>query len=425
MTSALPLLLTDNLPLRRATDLPKYRASAAGQYLPWVFGRATISAVPLDSTGEEWLIADHPIVAVDQVSVSGVVTTGWQLQQRVDSTGQAVSVIRLAQPTTTGVVAVTLAGRKHPVTGALLVTPGDIVREIMRLCKHTVLPDAWEGLDEHYGQVELALAFTTPQPLRAAIASVIEPLYAIWRPGWAAPRQPATALVVLDLTNTSSISARMDNTTLATVLRVSYAYDWAANAARGTLRTVAPDAQERWGDKVVDIELPAVRLARDALAFATARLADSARTTWVVTADVDARSGPLSAGETVQLAHPHVPAGLAVVTSVSHDREQAILKITATLRTEAVPRVLMDRRGAAIDPATPVEPVTSYRDGVATFTVSDEQGNPLANAFVTLDGLLTANTDVTGKVQFKTPRGQHTLLVSMSGYASFELDVEV
>ena len=50
---AAPLLYTDNLPLRKAEDLPQYRAEAAGRVLPWVFGNATVNPVPLDLAGAE------------------------------------------------------------------------------------------------------------------------------------------------------------------------------------------------------------------------------------------------------------------------------------------------------------------------------------------------------------------------------------
>lgn len=421
----LPLLMTDTLPLRRVTELPKYRADTASMYLPWVFGRATLAAVPLDIAGQEWLVADHPIVGVDKVVVGGKETTGWQLQQRLDETGQAVSVVRLAQPSVSGPVAVTLAGRKHPTTGALLTTPGDIVREIMRLCKHVETADAWAGLSENYGQVELGLVFTTPQPLRAAIASVIQPLHAIWRPGWAAPKQPGTPVMTFDTGNTGTMSARMDNTTLATSVRVAYNYDWAAGAPRGTLVLNAPEAQERWGDLVLDLELPTVRKARDALVFASARLADDARTTWTVTAEVEARGGRISAGDTVQVSHPHAPAGLAVIDTVAHDRETDMWAVTGTLRTESTPAIVMQRRNTAVDLASAADPLTKYSDGVATFTIYDESGNPLANATVTLDEMYTASTNASGQVQFKTPRGPHSLLISAVGYETFGMDVDV
>lgn len=424
-TTTLPLLLTDALPLRRASDLPAYRADAAQRYLPWVFGRATLAPVPLDLTGQEWLVADHPITAIERVTVAGKATTGWQLQQRLDATGQPIAVLRLAQPTTKEAVTATIAGRRHPASGALLATPGPIVREIMRLCGHTEQPGAWSGLDLHFGQTELGLVFDAPQPLRSAIASVIEPLHAVWRPGWAAPRLTDTGVATLDVTNTHSMSARVENTHLATVARVAYAFDWAAGAARATLRLAAPDALERWGELLTDIELPAVHKARDALAIATAHLADRARATWSVRADVDSRIGTLQAGQTITLAHPHAPTGLALVTAVEHEREQALLRVTAILYTEAAPRIEMQRRNAAIDAAAATEPAVSYRDGVATFTVTDDQGNPLAGATVTLDGLISATTDSAGKVQFKTPRGTHTLTVSMPGFAEFEIEVVV
>jgi hypothetical protein len=420
-----PLLLTDKLPLRSASDLPHYRADVAERYLPWVFGRATLTPVPIDLIGQEWIIADHPVTDVIRVTVAGKVTTGWQLQQRLDVTGHAVAVLRLAQPTVTDPVAVTVAGRKHPVTGALLAAPGDVVRELMRLSGHTEPVGSWSGLDEHYGQIELGLVFDTPKTLREALASIIEPLHAVWWPGWAAPSSPGVPVAVLDVSNTHPISARADNTTLATVARVAYANDWAVGAPRGSLRLAAPDALALWGELVVDIDLPAVRSARDALSFATARLADSARATWIVSADVDARIGPLAAGQTVELDHPHVPGGLALLTSVSHDRERGLLQVKATLYVEAAPRIEMQRRNTAIDAATSAESSVAYRDGVATFTITDDQGNPLANASVTLDDLYTATTSATGKVQFKTARGSHTLTVRLAGYADFEIEVEV
>lgn len=419
------LLLTDKLPLRRATDLPNYRADAAERYLPWVFGRATLAPVPIDLTGQDWIVADHPVAEVARVAVAGKVTTGWQLQQRLDATGHAVSVLRLAQPTTTEPVTVTVAGRKHPVTGSLLTTPGDVVRELMRLCGHNEPVGSWSGLDEHFGQTELGLVFDAPQSLRESLGSIIEPLHAVWLPGWAAPRAPGAPVATLDVANTHQISARTDSTTLASLARVTYAHDWAAGAARGALRLVAPDAVARWGELVLDIDLPAVRRARDALAFASARLADSARSTWTVTADVDARIGTLLAGQVVALAHPYAPSGVALLTAVVHDREQAVLHITATLYVDAAPSIEMQRRMTSIDPAAAAQPGVSYRDGKATFTVSDDQGNPLANASVTLDNLQTANTDSAGRVQFKTPRGPHTLTVRMPGFAEFEIDVDV
>ena len=423
--SRFALLFSDPLPLRRVTDLPGYRVDHAQRFLPWVFGRATLAPVPLDLMGQEWLVADHPIAAVTRVTVAGKVTQGWQLQQRLDATGHAVAVLRLAQPTTTDPVAVTVSGRQDAVTGALLQSPGGVVRELMRLCGHAEPVDAWSGLDEHVGTIDLGLVLQEPMTLRAALAAVIEPLGMIWRPGWAGPDAPQQPLLTLDLRNTESISARADTALLATTARVLYAHDWAVGGARGALGLGAPDAQAAWGDLPLEIDLPGVRYARDALTIATKTLADRARPVWTIEAEVDDRAGALRAGQTVALSHPLVPSGLAVVTALTHSREAGIYNVTAKMHTAAPARVVLLQRSGGVDPAGAQPTGVSYRDGVATFVITDDQGNPLAGAAVTLDGVSTLNTNSAGQVQFRTPRGAHVLTVQADGFASFEIEVVV
>ncbi|MBD9395135.1 carboxypeptidase-like regulatory domain-containing protein [Acidovorax sp. ACV01] len=420
-----PLLYSDPLPLRRASDLPQYRADAADRYLPWVFGRARVSPVPLDLAGAEWLVADHPVAGIDRVTVGGHPTQGWQLLQRLDTTGHPIAVLRLAQPAGAEAVAVSVAGRRHPQTGAELVTPSAIVRELLRLCGHTEPRDAWAGLDAVYGQTTLGLVIAEDMPLRQAVAAVVEPLGAMWRPGWATRRAPGQPVATLDASVVESITARAENTALRTTARVTYAYDWAAGAARGSMSLAAPQAVGLWGELPLDIDLPAVFLARDALAIASARLAAAARALWVVDATVSDRVGDLREGMTVLMDHAHAPAGLAVLTSVSLDREQGSYTLKAEMHAASAPRVDLVRRGAALVPAANDAQQITYRDGVATFTVLDENGQPMAGAAVTLDGLYTANTDASGQVQFRTERGAHTLTVRMPGYADFALEVVV
>lgn len=423
---AAPLLYSDKLPLRRVEDLPQYRAEAAGRMLPWVFGHATVNPVPLDLTGAEWLVADHPIAGIDRVTVGGLPTDGWQLVQQLDATAKPIAVLRLAQPSTTQAVAVTVAGRRHPQTGELLATPGAIVRELMRLCGYSEARDAWAGLDAAYGQTSLGIVFSEDATLREAIAAVIEPLGAMWRPGWAARRAPGQAVATLDLSVVESISARADNTTLFTTARVTYGYDWSASAARASMSLSAPQAVAAWGDLPLQIDLPAVRTARDAFAIASDRLADAARQRWILEAqEVSDRVGELREGMTVRVSHPHVPSGLAVLTSVTFDREHGNYSLRAEMFSTSAPRVEMLRRGSALVPTASQSAPISYRDGVATFTILDDLGQPMAGAAVTLDGLLTANTDAAGQVQFRTGRGSHTLTVRMPGYATLELEVVV
>lgn len=423
---AAPLLYTDNLPLRRVEDLPQYSAQAAGRALPWVFGRATVSPVPLDLVGAEWLVADHPVSGIDRVTVGGLPTDGWQLVQQLDATGSPISVLRLAQPTTTQAVAVTVAGRRHPQTGELLTTPAAIVRELLRLSGHAEPRDAWAGLDEHFGQTALGIVFGDEITLRAAIAAVVEPLGAMWRPGWATRRAPGQPSATLDASVVGSVTARAENTTLRTTARVTYGYDWSVNGARRSMSLAAPQAVAVWGELPLQIDLPAVRTARDALAIGSKRLSAAARPLWLLELqDVSERVGDLREGMTVLVNHPHAPVGLAVLTSVSRDRERTQYTLRAEMYATAEPQVEMVRRGSALLPTASQSAPITYRDGVATFTILDDLGQPMAGAAVTLDGLLTANTDAAGQVQFRTPRGAHTLTVRMPGYATLELEVVV
>lgn len=419
-------LLSDPLPLRPAAALPAYRADAGNQFLPWVYGRATLTPVPLSADSLEWLVADHPIVAVERVTIGSNATDGWQLTQRLDETGAAISVLRLTQAPQSGqALAVTVLGRRHPETGAALEHPADIAADLLRQCGWSVSADAFQGLRDDYPTLTLGCVIDSPQSLRETLASIIEPLGAVWQitPPTARRHQSGSVRARLDLTTADDISARTDASHLATVAHVRYAHDWAAGAARGALTLEAPDAIAQYGRIEITLDLPAVRTARDALACGTARLQDLARPRWSCDATVPARLALLP-GDTVALAHPRVPSGAALVMSTAHDRSRDSLQLTVVMPAGPAPRIEMAQRSTAVDATTAQNGVT-FRDGIATFTVTDDTGAPLAGATVTLDGQDTRETDRSGQVQFRTTRGAHTLSVYAAGYAPFTLDVVV
>lgn len=418
------LLLSDPLPLRKGGDLPDYRADAV---LPWVYGRVWISPVPLDAVGLLWLVADHPVTAIERVTVGGVAVDGWQLVQQVDATGQAVALLRLTRaPADGAAVAVRLLGRRHPVTGATIEHPADIAADVLRQCGWSVPPDAFQGLRDGYPELALGLVFAAAVPLRDAIAAVIEPLGAVWSAdrlgAW--PRRPGVPVATLDALAAERVGARAV-ADLATVARVAYAYDWAVGAARETLLLEAPEAIDQHGRIVVDIAVPAVRTARAAYEIGAARLADLARPRWQVEVVMAGADTPIEAGHTVTLAHPRIPMGDALVTSVARERARDMLDLTVWLPAGISPRIEIMQRGVMVDAERARPSAVVFRDGVATFTVTDDYGMPLAGAAVVLDGQELRNTDRGGRVQFTTSRGAHTLTVYMDGYAPFQIEVIV
>lgn len=418
-------LLSDPLPLRVAADLPRYRAEAAARVLPWVYGRVTLSPVPLDDAGLEWLVADHPVVAVEAVRSAGKALDGWQLVQRLDETGRAIATVRLTRAPEAE-LAVQVVGRRDDTSGALLEHPAAIAADLLRRCGWSPAADAFQGLRDDFPGLALGLVFAERETaLRAAIGQVIEPLGAVWfaDPPTARRRALGVPVATLDVRVVDQVTAEASAGDLATVARAAFAYDWAANGARQSVTVQAPDAVREFGLLEAEMDLGGVRTARDALAIARARLADLARPSWTIRATVDGGL-QVERGESVTMAHPRAPAGAALVLSTARDRARGTLELVLWMPAGAAPRIEMTQRAQAVDAARPDDSVT-FRDGVATFTISDPGGNPLAGAAVTLDGQDTRETDAQGRVQFKTQRGAHTLDVYLAGYAPFSIEVMV
>jgi hypothetical protein len=418
-------LLSDLLPLRVAADLPRYRADAARRVLPWVYGRVTLAPVPLDDAGLEWLVADHPVVAVESVRSAGKALDGWQLVQRLDETGRAIATIRLTRAPE-GDLAVQVVGRRDDTSGALLEHPAAIAADLLRRCGWSPAADAFQGLRDDFPGLALGVVFAERETaLRSALAQVIEPLGAVWvaDPPAARRRTIGAPMATLTVLNVERISAEATAGELATVARAAFGYDWAIGGARQAVTVSAPDAVQAYGRLEVEFDMGAVRTARDALSIAQARLAMMARPGWTLRATVDAYLA-IAPGDTVAVDHPRVPAGSALVLSTARDRSRGTLEIVAWMPAGSAPRIEMIQRALAVDAASPDDSVT-YKDGVATFTITDAGGNPLAGAAVTLDSQETRETDAQGRVQFRAERGAHTLDVYLAGYAPFALEVVV
>jgi len=188
----------------------------------------------------------------------------------------------------------------------------------------------------------------------------------------------------------------------------------------------APELLADQGEIAAELALPWVRTARDALALAEAALARRARPRWVISLSLapDPDAETLLPGDSLTLADPWSPEGAALITRVETDRTGA-LRLTAERPAGRAPRIELLGTSTLIDAARADPIAVSYRDGVATFTILTDLGDPLASASVTLDGSQTRTTDRSGQVQFTTERGLHSLLVTANGYAPLEMDVVI
>lgn len=414
-------LLSDQFPLRRSIVLPDYREDT---WLPWVYGYATVNPIPLDAEGLEYLLADHAIVRIVSVRSGGSELDGWQLVQRADETGHPVATITFAQPPDS--FAATIAGKRHPQSGALLEHPADIAEDMLAEAGWSVPSGAFDALRAAWPTLTLGGILDSPLTLRDAISCVMSTVDADWSASplsawaWDDASQPSKATLTAANCPDGTATARHDS--VINTLRISYGYDWAEGAPGGSLVLVAPDVLNDQGELTADLDLPWVRRARDALALGEAALQRRARAEWTYSLPI-APEPELRPGDRITIDQPWLPSGQAIITAA--DIRETGQTLTAVRWAGVVPRVELSAQGAYL-PEASVQPVSvSYVDGIATITILTDLGEPLAGASVTLDETQTRTTDRNGQVQFATERGWHDLLVVAEGYATLEMEIDI
>lgn len=421
------MFLADPLPLRASTDLPNYATVAA---LPLVYGRVAIAPLRLDARGLEWLLADHAIAGVQRVSIEGQDSKGWQLVQRLDDNGHAIAVLKLSQAAKEA-PRVYLAGARSPHTGEVLEHPCDIAIDLLTRCGLQPPAGAFGELRRQWPDGQIGAVFAdSKQALRDALAAIFASSGAHWlidssRGRWLAAQGTSTADGEQGLSITPAaeeVRARIEAHSVWQRARVRFDYDFARQQARQAVLLTVRGAPE--SAPVLELDLPFLRLARHALAIGRQRLAAAALGEWQVEARIEARQ-LLLPGMAVDVAHPWLPAGRARLDAVSWDIARQAARIRARLPAAGSVQIDLARAARAFDEAAAAPLPVEYKDGMATFTVLDQAGAPIANAAVTLDGLYTANTNAGGQVTFKTARGEHTLTVYKDGFETFEMSVVV
>jgi len=411
--------LSDPLPLRTTRDLGDF---VAIEPLPLVYGRVTLKPVRLDIGGRRWLLADHPIVAVERVMLDDAAFDGWALRHEALA-GRAAAILELTRAPQRS-LSVRLVG-KPGARGAALRHPAEIAIDLLDLCglRNAASDAALDRLHDDAPDARLAgrLAGGT---LRAALATVLDSVAALWcsTPWIARASMDALPLATLSarLCERATASCRADD--LADRLRVDWGCDYAKDRPLGSLLLRA-DADH--GGRERTLVLPWIVSPRDALAIGKRVLAQWARPIWTIDATCAWQPDPWPIGATVFIDHPHLPAGLAQVVGRELDPARAQQRYRLRLTTGQPPAVRLDATAQALDDA-PVSPLRiAYRDGVATLTVADDAGSPIPGAAVTLDGDVTRISDRRGQVQFKTARGPHSVRVVAYGYDDYEMDITI
>ena len=414
------ILLSDELPLRRSSDMSVWFDDAP---LPWVYGRVTVSPICISQDRTEWLIADHPISGVSSVAIGNDPCSGWQHLNRLDETGHSIAVLRLSQPAKEGSTpSVSVSGALDARSGTLIEHPAAIARDILTRCGRDCPADAFLGLQDALPEASCGLS-VTDGTLREVLAKLFDPFSVLWNASNAravyidANRPPVLELTPFRAAQAQAVTALDD---VATHAHVLFDCDYSTGQCRQSLSIVAPESAAQYGTRTVTYEYPHIHRAALALELAQARLSREAAPVWQVEAEVDHPAAAyMTFGDVLQLLHPHLPVGNAVIESITHQNNQ-----TASIRAICwQPAQVMLARHSQSATANASRPSYVYKDGIATLIILDDAGSPIAHAMVMLDNLTGARTSAQGEVSFKTPRGPHTLTVYADGYEPFEMDV--
>lgn len=180
------MLLTDTLPLRSSAVWGT--VSGAPVPLPVGWGRVTVAPIQYSADRRTWLLLDHAIAGVDAVTRDGRKTAAYAWRNDQDSAGHSVALIEFATAVREGeAVAVTLRGRRHPITGALIENPATVIWDL--LANIAGLAVAESDLDEFRVQcadLDLTIGGQLDDPdqtVRAAVDQIAASCGAVWSMG--------------------------------------------------------------------------------------------------------------------------------------------------------------------------------------------------------------------------------------------------
>ncbi len=427
-----PIPLSDRIPLRETTAWGSYKNKST---LPLVYGRVPVRPIPYDNSATLFVCADHVCQGVDGVTVDGVDVIAYEFRNDVDDTGHAVAVVELADPLPVGSdLIVELRGRVHPDTGELLTNPAFVLWDLM--ANVVGLPVQISDLDQFRTEtatlgIELGgIIDNASRSIRSQIDEICASIGAVWSaamPGIARLYPPAASVVrdpdfaVFDRITAGDVKAVSSQGRIVTVLRVLYDFD--GNKPRRAVQFEAPDAKEEYGHIDREIEARWLRSPRQAADLGARILAYQSQPVWEISWSAD--GGDIPPGVYVEIRHPRSPVQGSVLVMDSDVNLGAGSMIVAEAPAGALSAVVMTTISTAFEPELSSGASVLYQAGIATFTITDDDGRPLVGARVTMDGVQTNTTDNSGRVQFEADRGRHLLYVEASGYQPLEIEVSI
>lgn len=417
------LLLTDNLPLRLASELGTF---AAAQTLPHRYGDLRKTRFNLlRMTATKFFAADHPM-EITRAFVGDLETQSFAFKTEASGRGTNYTVVEFAAPVPLGTEATASGiGKRNAVTGALIENPADILADILAIAGRD--DPWWHQLRAEASAAGIVLAGSIggSEAIRTFLDSVVSSSGAIWCPGMARlyPVDFAGFKIDLDRFSVSNVQVSAALTDTADILRLAYDYDEAEDRNQSFLELTANP--KRYGGVQVDIEMPFIRSAAVAESIGIRMLRWYAGERYDVAFDMDDGEFVRPGTWALLAGHPNWPFAddpyIMLTEVVAQGRARVSVRGEAF---RAMPEVAVTGHSIGTNSIGAGGVEVTERNGVATFTVRDADDKPISGAYVSLDGAAPKKTDGQGQVSFTvTEDGEHQLDIAAPGYLPQSLTV--
>lgn len=416
-------MLTDPLSLRQSTVWLKYQDVAA---IPHVYGKVTVAPLKYRADGRQWVIADHAIQGIDGVMVDGKATTAYGFANAKDNTGHVIALLDLFSPVEESI---SVSVRGKPATSGLMTNPARIMHDALATLGGTAVTLAqMDAFRTDTAAIELAGVIDGSQPTtRSQADEIAVSVGAVWSlamPGIAMryplDSVPASAPVwaTLDSLSARNVQGQVESAELVTVVKIEYAYDWINSRPRKSVQ-VKSDAQiAKYGRIERTVNARWLLHDVDAVALGKRLLRYWSRPLHVISMDISRDdAAKIPPGGYVSFSHPYAAvSGTLFAVDAQTEINSGETRLIVEGSFGPVPAVALEYSSTVFGDADRQLFVT-FANGIATITVTDEDGNALQGATVTISNN-SRITNNNGQVFFEIAPGTYLITITADGFAT-------
>lgn len=423
-------LLSELLPLRSSAVLGTFDKN---ETLQLIYGDLTASATKLVKLTDKRYLFSDGAAEVTSVLIDRQATDAYEYTVETFD-GKPATIIELGADPPEGATVYAMGyGRLSAKTGQLIESPADILEDLLKVANYEFTP----GLDDlrvQAGDLKLGRVVNGGKTLRYWLDNLMQSIGGYWTPritGLYPPPVWDGALNVSPTLNPQVIElqeAVIDSADYRSSLLIGFAYSSALERFDQSITLKAKispfDVEPEVNNEPYDCGW--LRLPKDALSVGSRLLAryatDRVRVRFT-TNHADIYSGAL----VYPFSHPRVPTvgeRPVFILNATYNLMSGLREVEAeVLLQDPVVDVELTSRSIGFVKASAAAIEVVYKNGVATFTIVEDNNAPVVDAFVSLSGSVAKKTDFAGKVSFEAAPGLHVVAVEKLDFEPFEIEI--